>query len=206
MHPIERLRYLARSQVDSERELVAESVDALRGFTEDPKAMLVSFRQLIVRHPQSPALLALASRMLVDLDPMLAGHEFLTELDVDRSDALADEMFRAAAGGPQSEPAEIVDSIASSRNELLLGPGRTEWITEARSDGREVIVVTAAGTRLPTRTWQGFLARNHRVFDPPAACELVPIGEVDRLIGPGGLQRGSGWSPDCYDVAEIVSF
>lgn len=186
--------------------MLAESLYALDELAHNPGAILVSFRQLISRHPQSTALAVLAARMLADVEPIAAGQSFLTELDDDQSGRFAEELFGEETASGVSETAEIIDSIASSRDELFLAPGRTEWIREARAAGRRVIVVTAVGSRLPPRTWNAYLARNSSLFTEPAPCELVPTTDVDRLIGPTGLTPTTEWVSDCQDVAEIVSF
>ena len=201
VHPIERLRYVARSGAAPDRILVAEAVPALSAFASNPGAMLVALRQLISRQPESPGLLVLAARVLTAIDPIEAAWELADELEVDPGNDLADELITDEAGG-----LELVDSVASGPGEVLVPPGRSAWIRDARSAGRSVVVLTPLGTRLPKLLWRGFLDRNPRLFDVGAPHERVSIAEFDEVVGPGGIQPAATWSPDCSDVAEMSSF
>jgi hypothetical protein len=69
VHPIERLRYVARSSGAEQRSLVQEAALALRGLRGDPTGLVVSCRRIIERHPTSGALWSLAARALTSTDP-----------------------------------------------------------------------------------------------------------------------------------------
>src|SRR4051812_49640827 len=53
MHPIERLRYVARSSGGDQRMLVRETAGALRGLGFDPAGLVVARRRIVERHPNS---------------------------------------------------------------------------------------------------------------------------------------------------------
>lgn len=202
MHPIERLRYVARAGSAPDRVLVAESVPAITAFAHDRGALLVALRQLVSRQPDSPGLLVLAARVLGGLDPIEEAWGLADAMEVDPTIGCVDAQPLASAGGP-----EIIDSIASGPGEVLCAHGTSDWIARARVDGNEVVVVTELGTRLPRLLWSGHLDR--RGVDRAGAVpglEVVPIDAFDAVIGPGGRQPCAAWSPDCPDVAEIASF
>ncbi len=208
MHPIERLRYVARAGSAPDRILVSESVPALAAFARKPQALLVAVRQLIVRQPDSPGLYALAAHMIHALDAIDAGWDFAALLEQDRTAEIAESIAITEAGGT-----DVIDSIASGRGaggavDVLCPAGTTAWIAHAREGGRSVAVVTPVGTRLPAMLWAGFLERNGLSSPEPTTgeSERIPLDAFDDLIGPDGIQPLSAWEPDAPDVAEIARF
>lgn len=200
MHPIERLRYVARAGSAPDRVLVAESVPAITAFAHDRGALLVALRRLVSRQPESPGLLVLAGRVLGGLDPVEEAWSLADAMEIDPTIGHVDAQPLASAGGP-----EIIDSIASGPGEVLCAHGTGEWVRRARADGNGVVVVTELGTRLPRLMWRGHLGRRGVDRNAPG-LEIVPIDAFDAVIGPEGRQPCAAWSPDCPDVAEIASF
>jgi len=202
MHPIERLRYVARAGSAPDRILVAESIPALAAFSHNPQMLLVAVRQLIARQPESCGLLALGAHMMHSLDPLDAGWEFSGALEADRTADIAEATAIAESGGT-----DVIDSIASGRAagsseiELLCPVGTGAWVENARANGRSVVVVTPLGSRLPPMLWSSYLAEN---ASTGASNERLKISDFDDVIGPDGLGPTSSWSPDCPDVAEIA--
>lgn len=68
MHPIERLRYVARAGAVDQGELVREAAAALSGLSSDPGGLIMSCRRLLVRHPTAGALWYLCARLLTASD------------------------------------------------------------------------------------------------------------------------------------------
>jgi hypothetical protein len=64
MHPIERLRYVARAGGVDQNDLVREAAAALSGLSSDPGGLIMSCRRLLVRHPTAGALWYLCARLL----------------------------------------------------------------------------------------------------------------------------------------------
>jgi hypothetical protein len=69
MHPIERLRYVARASGAPQSVLVQETAAALASFTDDPQALVTACRRVVSRQPSSGPLLWLAARVLTAGDP-----------------------------------------------------------------------------------------------------------------------------------------
>jgi hypothetical protein len=69
MHPIERLRYVARVGGVDQGELVREAASALSGLGDDAGGLIMSCRRLLDRHPTAGALWYLCARMLMSGDP-----------------------------------------------------------------------------------------------------------------------------------------
>src|SRR5438874_4139349 len=68
MHPIERLRYVARAGGVDQGELVREAAAALSGLSDDPGGLIMSCRRLVARHPTAGALWFLCARLLTAAD------------------------------------------------------------------------------------------------------------------------------------------
>lgn len=200
MHPIERLRYVARAGSAPDRILVAESVPAFAAFVDSPGALLISLRQLIARQPESPGLVVLGARMLSALDPIDTAWAFVDELESERTEYVADELAINEAGG-----IEIIETLASSTGLLLCPPGADSWIAEARQLGRSVAAITPLGSRLPTLLWDGFIQRS-TAGNVGAPLELIETDRVDELVGPDGIYDRASWSADCTDVVELARF
>ncbi len=74
MHPIERLRYVARSSGEP-ADLVEEAADALQDLAGDPRALVTASRRLLDAHPECGQLWWLAARILCAADPAAAAEE-----------------------------------------------------------------------------------------------------------------------------------
>ncbi|MGY9072554.1 MAG: hypothetical protein ACKVHU_06370 [Acidimicrobiales bacterium] len=85
MHPIERLRYVARAGDVDQALLVREAASALGSLGDDPGHLMVSSRRMVDRHQRAGAMWSLAARVLTSNDPMRSAWAFLDELDEDKT-------------------------------------------------------------------------------------------------------------------------
>jgi hypothetical protein len=92
MHPIERLRYVARSSGADQGMIVRETAGALGGLGFDPAGLVTACRRIIDRHVTSGPLWWLCSRVLTAEDAMRAAWEAVDEID---ADATAEELAYA---------------------------------------------------------------------------------------------------------------
>ncbi|MFM2076691.1 MAG: hypothetical protein RJA49_581 [Actinomycetota bacterium] len=93
MHPIERLRYLARSSGADQRVLVGETASALRAMRMDPAGLVVSCRRIVERHPTSGPLWWLCAHVLTAADPSDTARALAHALEMDPTpDLLADAL------------------------------------------------------------------------------------------------------------------
>lgn len=88
MHPIERLRYVARSSGADHRLLVRETASALRGLGAEPHELVVSARRIVQRHPTSGPLWWLCARLLTAPDPLRTAQSLADEIEADRTPAV----------------------------------------------------------------------------------------------------------------------
>lgn len=69
MHPIERLRHVARATGAPGEEVVREAAASLAGFADDPISLVTACRRLIDRHPANGPIWWLCARTLAAGDP-----------------------------------------------------------------------------------------------------------------------------------------
>jgi hypothetical protein len=93
VHPIERLRYVARAHGADAESLVRETAGALRGLGIDPSGLVVACRRIVERHPTCGPLWWLCARLLTSSDPMAAARAAVAEIEADRTaEVLAAEL------------------------------------------------------------------------------------------------------------------
>jgi hypothetical protein len=93
VHPIERLRYVARAGGVDAGELVREAAGALGGMGSDPTGLVLSCKRLVDRQPAAGPLWWLCARLLSAADPRAEAWRCVGELDEDpTARRLADEL------------------------------------------------------------------------------------------------------------------
>jgi hypothetical protein len=92
LHPIERLRYVARASGVSQRVIVQETAGALASFGDDPHGLVTACRRIVSRQPTSGPLLWLAARVLTAADPR---HEIWESAGIVQADPTASELSHA---------------------------------------------------------------------------------------------------------------
>lgn len=105
MHPIERLRFVARSQGAPADVLVQEAAIALGAFRDDPAGMVAACRRIIDRQLTCAPLWWLCARMLCAPEPMREAHQAVAQLESDPTarllaEAWADDVTVALVGWP----------------------------------------------------------------------------------------------------------
>jgi hypothetical protein len=83
MHPIERLRYVARSSGASQALLVRETAAALSGLGFDPAGLVTACRRIVDRHVTSAPLWWLCARVLAATDPLAEAYRAADEIAAD---------------------------------------------------------------------------------------------------------------------------
>jgi len=96
VHPIERLRYVARASGAGHDVLVRETAAALASFADDPAGMVTACRRVVARQPRSGPMWWLAARVLTAPEPMRAAWDAVEELE---SDPTARELAHAIDDG-----------------------------------------------------------------------------------------------------------
>lgn len=105
MHPIERLRYVARASGGDQRMLVRETAGAVRGLQFEPAGLVIAARRIVERHPTSGPLWWFCSSLLTSSDPFDACYRLATEVENDPTpdhlfDLLPDDATVCVVGWP----------------------------------------------------------------------------------------------------------
>lgn len=127
MHPIERLRHVARAEGVGHALLVREAAGALASFGADPAGLVTACRRLVERHPTSGPMWWLASRMLSSTEPVAEAWRAADELDADTTAQL------------------VAHRLPDDATVLLLGWPETAGEAVRRRADLELLVVDADG-------------------------------------------------------------
>lgn len=123
VHPIERLRFVARANHVPERILVDEAAAALTAFGDDRPGLVTACRRIIERHCASGALMYLAASAVVAPDPL------------DRIDAVAADL----AGDPTAR--HVARHLPPDAAVVMVGwPPETPRLLGQRGDCTVVVV------------------------------------------------------------------
>lgn len=87
MHPIERLRYVARASGADQALLVRETAGALAGLDMEPAGLVTACRRIVDRHPTSGPLWWLCARLLTAAEPRAEARRAVHEIADDRTAA-----------------------------------------------------------------------------------------------------------------------
>lgn len=105
VHPIERLRYVARASGGDQRMLVRETAGAIRGLQLEPAGLVIACRRIVERHPTSGPLWWFCSSLLTAAEPFDAAYQLAFEVEHDPTPdhlfgALPDEATVCVIGWP----------------------------------------------------------------------------------------------------------
>ncbi|HEY8093125.1 MAG TPA: hypothetical protein VID93_05060 [Acidimicrobiales bacterium] len=92
MHPIERLRHVARASGGDQAMVVRETAGALAGLGLDPAGLVTACRRIVERHPTSGPLWWLCARTLTAADPLGEAWRCVVAIE---EDPTADELAMA---------------------------------------------------------------------------------------------------------------
>lgn len=150
MHPIERLRYVARAGGAPPSSLVSEAAAALAALADDPAALVTACRRLVERHVHVGPMWWLAARVIAAADPTAEAWLVVDELDRDPTvSVLVAELGESAAVVVLGWP-ELAGSAILGRADLAMlvvdSSGDAEGLVRrVRGGGGDVVVVPQAG-------------------------------------------------------------
>jgi hypothetical protein len=105
VHPIERLRYVARASGGDQRLLVRETASALHGLRIEPAGLVIAGRRIVERHPTSGPLWWFCSSVLTAPRPFDVMYDLAAEVEEDPTpdhlvDLLPDDATVCLVGWP----------------------------------------------------------------------------------------------------------
>lgn len=177
MHPIERLRYVARANGVSHALAVRESAAAMRSFAHDPHALVTACRRMIDRQPGIAPLWWLGARLLTAPDAAVEIRRVLDDLAHDSTVrelefALPADATVCVIGWP-----DLVGEALLRRGDLHV------FVVDAHGEGR------------------GFAAR---LVQADVACDDVPVEGMAQAIAASDLlvlEASAACPASCLAVA-----
>lgn len=128
MHPIERLRFVARSQGAAPSLLVEESAIALGAFSDDPAGLVAACRRIVDRHLSCGPLWWLCARILCSADPMAEARAAVREI------------------GEDPTPRRLAGALPDDARVVLVGDGEVTLAALARRGDVRAVVVDVDGS------------------------------------------------------------
>lgn len=160
MHPIERLRYVARANGVSPALAVRESAAAMRSFAHDPHALVTACRRMIDRQPGIAPLWWLGARLLTAPDAQVEIRAVLDEL-------AADTTVREIEFALPADASVCVIGWPDLVGEALLRRGDVHvFVVDAHREG------------------SGFAAR---LVQADVACDDVPVEGIGQAVAAADL-------------------
>lgn len=227
VHPIERLRFVARAGWSGPSELAIEAAYALAELAEqEPAALLPACRRLLERNPGYAPLWWVAARVLCAGDPLEEADRCAGELEDDRSGELLYEALagrRAIRHGGVAEAATadvvVVSVDALGPTGMVIDGDDRGLLAAAAVADTEVWALSGTGRVLPPRMWAALLEHaaapppTSRVaasswFEPvsraPVVAELLSVRRVAGPTGVVGLSEALAGC-DCPEPPELVA-
>lgn len=153
MHPIERLRYVARAGGVDHGTLAEETARALAGFVDDPTGLVTACRRIVDRHPTSGPMWWLAAHVLATNDPRAEAFACVSKLQDDPTAAalafeLPDDPTVTVVGWPEQISGALLrrgDTRALVIDALGEGAGLVRRLELADSPAEEVPPASVGG-------------------------------------------------------------
>lgn len=162
MHPIERLRYVARASGASQDALVQETARALLSFEDDPHGLVTACRRIVSRQPTSGPLVWFSARVLAAGDPRNEMWEAAGDIAADRT------------------PHELAHALPQDATVVVLGwPDMIAAALPRRGD-LEVLVVDALGEG--GGFVQTLLRQDCEAVDVPQSGLGAAVAEADLVV------------------------
>src|SRR4051812_38249089 len=171
MHPIERLRMVARAAGEGPALIAQEAAGALVAFGDDPAGLVTACRRLVDRQPTSGPIWWLAARVLCSTDPSTEAWRAVEELQDDRT------------------PGEVAAALPDGATVTVVGLGEHTGDALVRRGDLEVLLVDndAVEPHLIRR-----LQRTDTMVDAIPAAGARAGGGNQRLPPLSGRAPGAG--------------
>jgi len=204
VHPIERLRYVARSRGAPAEVLVAESAAALVAFRGDPAGMVAACRRIVDRQLECGPLWWLCSRILCGFDVLDEARSAVEEFDADPT---AVRLARAIEGlGPDAPVPYLVPVLAAGGGRALVEAEDATAVPDAIRRGETVWLVAGVGRVLPADTFAALERRRADRDDPfDERTAVIDVAPAHSVVRPSGLVATDRLDrrPDCPVAAEL---
>lgn len=193
MHPIEHLRYLARTGDTDPEWVVPEAADALRGLCGDRNALVMAARMLLGHLATCGPLWWLCGHTLTASDPVVALDSLV---EAQGRDATSLHLALALSDHEGAGPRVVSSTMVGSNGVVVERSGLGESF-----DSIGVWVVAGLGTLVPPRVFDTVTR------DLPGTLEVVKRDRIDRIFRPSGVTGTAALSgpPDVAFVPELMA-
>jgi hypothetical protein len=191
MHPIERLRYVARARGAGPTLLAREAAGALAGFADDPPGLVTACRRLVDRHWTDGPVWWLAAHVLAAADPRAEAWRAAEALRDD------DTVAELAAALPGDATVVLVGWPEQAAEAVRRRGDITALILDAAGDGDEL------AERLARQGSEAVAVHDAGVAAAVADADLVLLEAT--ALGPDGFvgPLGSGGAAASAWVAQV---
>ena len=190
VHPMERLRYVARAGDVPVVPLVRESAAALVTMADDPMGLLTSCRRLVDRRPGCAPLVWLAARMLTGADPRSEARDAVAEIEADPTGHELDHVLGHGWTVAALGDSDIVGPVLRSRPDLRIVPADAAGLGPGADDpgGLDAAADDSDGYPLS----DGAADPDRLTANADAADVVVLesdcVGPSAALVGPGAVE------------------
>lgn len=197
MHPIEHLRFLARSNDPSPDWLIPEAAEALRALAGNRSDLVMACRKLLERQPFCGPLWWLCGRVLLAPDARRAVDEVLDEYDRDDTPlhvSMALDLDGGALDLDDGEPPLLVTCIMAGPAGVIVSvpDPALDRVGGARERGAPVWAISGVGRVVPARVFDAVAPladpsdrrRSRRLPE----VEVLPASWLDGVIGATGFE------------------
>jgi hypothetical protein len=220
VHPIERLRFVARAQGVPGAVLASEAAGALMSFGGDPAALVAACRRVLSRQVSCGPLWWVCSRLLTAEDVREAARECIRALESDTTgvalslaldlreidpDPSEEDLSDDDPGGPGAldgpDRPVLVPALAAGEGGAIVSSAGWAAVQDA-PDRAECWLVGGVGVRLSDPMWASLV--EHQQALSRRDEELVPTHVFSHWVGPDGPVplRALG-PPDCPVAPEL---
>jgi len=215
VHPIERLRYVARAGWGAPEMLAAEAAYALADLAQrEAPAVLPACRRLLDRHPDCGPMWWMAARVITAGDPMAEAQWCAERLESDPTDELVDEALapgarvvrRGGIGEVASADVVVVRADAIGPGGMVVDGDVLGLLEAARVVEVPVWVEAGVGRVLPPRLWEALVRKVDAAVSERTGA-VADLGAVARVVGPSGAQTPAVAlaGTDCPEPPELLT-
>lgn len=210
MHPIERLRFVARAQGVDDRLLAVEATAALMTFADHPAALVAACRRVLARQVCCGPLWWACARLVTAEDLWATAQHTISLLEHDPTEAALSYALgeHAESHSDGGSPVEVLHARAHNTTTVLLceTPDESPEERSEAAGGVQRWLVAGVGTALCEPMWSSLV----RAADSRAELGSRPVfGNLSRfthVVGPGGAVPTSLLAePDCPVAPELFT-
>lgn len=196
MHPIERLRFVARAEGVPGEVLAAEAAGALLTFADDPAALTAACRRVLSRQAAVGPLWWVCAHLLTADDVRKAGARCIEQLRTDTT--AAEASISADMADPEDPPIRLVWAAAFGSGAAFVPAEEAEV-----PDRSAAWLVGGVGRHLPQSLFES--ARRHLGRESGPGHVAVDLDRFEVVFGPTGpLPPGALGAPDCPAPPELM--